>query len=470
MAELSFQNGFCMIPEGPHFEAKRARGGLPNNIWESYSAFANTDGGTIVLGLAQNDQKLIVEGVPDSQSVVNQFWNEINNPQKVSVNILEYSRLSVIDVDGKELIVIDVPRASRDDRPVFIDGNSRNSYKRAGEGDYKCSVEEINLMISDSRYVTWDRGVVRTSDVSDFNQETVKMYRNRFSSIKPDHPWNKLGQNEFLKAIGAAIRDQDVLRPTVGGLMMFGCDGAIREEALQYFVDYRQYGIGPEWIKRITNKGEPWSGNLYDFYVLVQNSLKVAIGRPFEIDSNLTRVEDSNLDKALREALINAICNADYKFGGKVTVVCKPNYVQFTNSGTFRIPIEVAMEGGRTDPRNSSIADMFMYIGLVEHAGSGIWRMNHYCDISGVPGPEIREITKPTSVEVTIFLEKKREFHSPTDAAVYEMILEDGSISIEKMADSLGVGKSTIITSLNRMKSDGFVRREGSTRGKWVVV
>lgn len=126
-----------IIKENVELEVKSAQGGFPKSFWETYSAFANTNGGTIVLGVVEDDEKgMIIEGVPDVQGTLNGLWNGLNNTEKVSANLLTDSDVVITDVDGKELIVIRVPRADRKDRPLFINGNTRNSFRRNGEGDY----------------------------------------------------------------------------------------------------------------------------------------------------------------------------------------------------------------------------------------------------------------------------------------------------------------------------------------------
>ena len=80
--------------ETVHFEAKLARGGLPRNLWETYSAFANTDGGLILLGVEETkDHALHAVHLDDPEALIRDFWNTINNPQKVSLNILTDSKI-----------------------------------------------------------------------------------------------------------------------------------------------------------------------------------------------------------------------------------------------------------------------------------------------------------------------------------------------------------------------------------------
>ncbi|MEG0744584.1 MAG: putative DNA binding domain-containing protein, partial [Erysipelotrichaceae bacterium] len=71
------------------FEGKRAKNGLPNSIWETYSAFCNTIGGTILLGIDEKENGYFsVCGIEDSRKLINDFWNLINNKKKVSINLL----------------------------------------------------------------------------------------------------------------------------------------------------------------------------------------------------------------------------------------------------------------------------------------------------------------------------------------------------------------------------------------------
>ena len=139
-------------------ECKKAATSVPDNIWTSYSAFANTYGGIILLGIQENikekdiQKRFTIIGVEDSDKIVKDLWNQANNPQKTNVNLLGDDDVSIVDVDGKDIVVINVPRARYNQRPVYINNKMivGNVFKRNHEGDYKCTQSDINAMIRDA--------------------------------------------------------------------------------------------------------------------------------------------------------------------------------------------------------------------------------------------------------------------------------------------------------------------------------
>jgi len=132
--------------ENNRIEAKKALGGLPQSIWETYSAFSNTLGGIILLGVEEyKDKSLHPVDLPDPESLIGEFWRLINDKRKVSANILSDKDVTIENVDGKRIIAIRVPRAQSKDRPVYIDGDIfSGSYRRSGEGDYRLTAEQLS--------------------------------------------------------------------------------------------------------------------------------------------------------------------------------------------------------------------------------------------------------------------------------------------------------------------------------------
>ena len=234
-------NNLSKYEENNRIEVKRAKGGLPNSLWETYSAFANTDGGIILLGVDEKeDYKLVATGVEDVHKMKADFWNVINNKQKVSLNILTERMVSSRTIEGKDILCVEVPKADRRHKPIYV-GNDpmRGTYRRGFEGDYLCAKEEVAAMYRDSSDTSIDQKVLKSFDVSAFDLDTVHRYRNRFAQFHPTHIWIDDDDELFLRHIGAiALSEEDTkFHPTCAGLLMLGREHDIVREYPHYFLD-----------------------------------------------------------------------------------------------------------------------------------------------------------------------------------------------------------------------------------------
>ena len=125
-------------------ECKLAKNKLPN-LWDTYSAFSNTNGGTILLGVEENlkepdlSKRFTIVGVEDVAKIKKEFWDLVNDSNKVSANILSIGDVDSVTIDGVEIVYIHIPRADFTQRPVFINNNVfKGTYRRNNEGDYHC--------------------------------------------------------------------------------------------------------------------------------------------------------------------------------------------------------------------------------------------------------------------------------------------------------------------------------------------
>ena len=229
--------------ENNRIEAKKALGGLPRSIWETYSAFANTLGGVILLGVEEYaDKSLHPVNLPDPERMVRDFWNAINNPSKASINILTDRNVQIVEIEGNRIIEITVPRAERGVKPVYIAGNPlTGSYRRNGEGDYRCTREEVQAMLRDAAAKTQDMIVLETMGLDVFDYDSLHRYRNRMKNHRPGHVWEELSDVDFLYKLGAVGRGENgQLHPTAAGLLMFGYEYEIVKEFPHYFLDYQE--------------------------------------------------------------------------------------------------------------------------------------------------------------------------------------------------------------------------------------
>lgn len=374
----------CKLAQG-----KDGKGTLPKDFWETYSAFANTEGGDIFLGLREKMAgQFELAGMSNPQKVIDDLWTGLNNPQKVSINILRDRWVKIFSIDNITLIQVHVPQATREQKPVYIKGNPLiGTYRRFNSTDQLQGNEAVRRLLAEQVNESRDAEIMAGYGLDDLDTESFNNYRQRYINRQPDHPWNQLDAQQFLYRIGGWRKDRETGRSglTRAVLLMFGHLTAIKEAFSNYMLDYQER---PEaktelrWIDRLTLDGS-WSGNVFDFYLRVIRKLTQDLKVPFQLEGG-ERQDDTPVHKALREALVNTLVHADYTGRVSILVVKRPDMFGFRNPGLMRIPADIAIAGGQSDCRNRLLQDMFRYIGLGENAGSGLpkifsgWESQHW--------------------------------------------------------------------------------------------
>jgi predicted HTH transcriptional regulator len=371
------------VVEGQDLEVKAAlgrdrRGHLPGSFWESYAAMANSDGGVILLGIAESERGVFeVVGIKDVGRLQKALWDGLNDRDQISANLLaSHKSVEVIAFGDLSILKVSIPRATRMQKPVYVGRNPlTGTFQRRFEGDYRCSEETVRRMLAEQVEEERDAKILAGFTLDDLDPSSVKAYRNRVQVAKPDLFWNDLDDVKFLTALGAIKRDRDSGSEglTLGGLLMLGRLPAIQEAAPYYMLDYQEHPAPTEnrrWIDRLTADGE-WSGNLFEFFRLVLKKLYTGLPIPFQL-SGAARIDQTPVHEALREALVNTLIHADFTGRVSILVVKRPDLFAFRNPGSMRISLEEALEGGISDCRNRVLQRMFRMAGYAEQAGHGI--------------------------------------------------------------------------------------------------
>ncbi len=386
--------------ESDDMEFKSAKGGLPNSLWETYSAMANTKGGTILLGVEDNGS---VSGIKDLSTIKKHFWDILNNRGKVSVNLLEANDFQEISHRKGMIVAIRIPRANRYQSPVYIGQNPiTGTYRRNADGDYHCTKQEVSRMLSDQSLDPADSRILQKFGFEDLDLLSLQQYRNRFASLKPTHPWLSESDKGLLVKLNgwASCRATGEEGLTIAGLLMFGREEALREALPQYHVDFREkLSKDPtvRWTDRITIDGT-WAGNLFQFYVRVIQKLSADLKLPFQLDHELFRKGETVVHVAIREALVNALIHADYQGQGGIVIEKYSDRFEFSNPGSPLISIDQILYSNISECRNKSLQTMFTLIGAAEKAGSGVdkirmgWNSQHW------RSPIIRDQVQPDRV------------------------------------------------------------------------
>ena len=145
--------------ESDDLEFKSASGGFPGSFWDTYSAFANSEGGFIVLGVVEKKGKFYIDSLSDEQieKYTKDFWNNVNNRATISCNLLKTDDVVVENYKGHKLMLFFIPRAAREQRPVYRTTQPYNgTFKRNYEGDYKCTEREVQGRFAGTSWI-WQR-------------------------------------------------------------------------------------------------------------------------------------------------------------------------------------------------------------------------------------------------------------------------------------------------------------------------
>lgn len=493
MLEITTVEDIAALTESFEIECKLAqgrdgKGALPKDFWETYSAFANTHGGDVFLGLKERkDKSFELAGIDDPQKVIDELWTGLNNPQKVSGNILRERWIKVLKVDGINIVQVHVPQAPRKQKPLYINGNPlRGTYRRYNSTDLLQSEEVVRRMMAEQVEESRDSEVLKGYGIDDLSSDSLNAYRQIYVNRQPDHPWNQCDAQEFLYNIGAWGKDREVGHSglTRAGLLMFGRLRAIKEAFPNYMLDYQER---PEaktearWVDRFTLDGS-WSGNVFDFYRQVIRKLTADLKVPFQMEGD-QRLDDTPVHKALREALVNTLVHADYSGRASILVVKRPDMFGFRNPGLMRVPVDIAINGGESDCRNRLLQDMFRFLGLGENAGSGLPKIFHGWSSQHWREPALREKLEPsdqTLLELhmlSLVPEKVLdELRSALGVKVFESLSEnerlvlvtayiETTVDHRRMMEIMDIHPKDLTALFAGLVEKGLLNQDGSGRG-----
>lgn len=488
--------------EGLNLEMKKCKkNSLPANLWETYSAFANTRGGVILLGIDEDKSKqqpdrFSIVGVGDSDKLVTDLFNMLHNPQKVNRCVLMDSDVQPVEVNGVDVIYINVPEAYYRQKPIYINNDLQGgTYKRLHEGDRHVTSEELAMLIRDSSDNV-DSQIMEGYGIDDIDPETLRKYRQSFQNMNPGHPYEDLSDKDFLMQMGGYSIDthKGVEGLTMAGLLMFGKSLPIHKNFPNFRFDYLDLiGIEPgdskKWNDRLTDDGR-WVDNIYNFLSIALNKLLFTLPSEGRL-KGVRRIDGGELYEGVREAFINCLTYCDYLLGGVLRIDRRTDRIVMRNPGNLRIPPERIYSGDYTLARNSTVQKMLRMIGFGDNIGSGFskilkaWRSLRY------PTPVILEQQEVNEVWMTLPLPQ-----SNTDGAqnvgdnvgdnvggmseaktterqkkIINIIRKSPSISAKQMSETLSVTSRTIERDLASLKAMGVLMRKGTDNdGEWIIL
>ena len=363
--------------EWDDFEVKTAKNELPKNIWETVSAFANTIGGWIILGVSQKGQTFVTTGVDNAEKIEQDFTTVLRSGNKFNQPLVFKSQK--FEVNSK--IVLAFYIASSKVKPVYIN-SPVNTFLRVGSGDQRATDGEIMAMYHDQSFGIRSEELVANTSLADLNPQSLITYRNHLNFYNSGFPYNSLEDEAFCKKIGICSSTTGEL--SYGSLLMFGKQDSIRAAMPNFWVDYIEIpGISvatarPRYTFRMQEQE-----NIWEYYKVIIQRLRLYADNPYTTTRFGVSPEDDSQLYALREGLINFLAHSDWFSPMHPTIRVFMDRIEFQNPGGFIVPVNRVLEEAISLPRNPIIIKLFRFAKLSENAGYGIDKMKTWTALTG---------------------------------------------------------------------------------------
>ena len=349
-------------------QAVEFKGGFSPDIGKTICAFANTNHGTILIGVADDGQ---IKGVADA---VEEKIANLAHACKPAV----YPRIRREICRGKAVLIVDVAR-SRETLHSF--GNI--AYRRVGSTDRPISPDEVVRMAVYAKGAGFDRQLAE-SPRSSISDDVVRDFARRAASVGRLQIDSQLTVDDILAKL-------DLVRPegiTHAAVLLFGQDP--QKELLQAEVRCARFK-GTEPITFTDMK--VLHGTLVNQVEKIEQFVKAHVELKAEI-SGFKRVETWAFPLvAVREAIVNAICHRDYTSAANVQLSIFDDRLEIWNPGDLppELSVDALRRPHRSIPRNALIAQVLYYSQYIERWGTGTQRMIRVAATHGLTVVEFRQ-------------------------------------------------------------------------------
>ncbi|HDR73809.1 MAG TPA: winged helix-turn-helix transcriptional regulator [Methanoculleus sp.] len=402
------------------------------NIHHEIAAFANSEGGKILVGVSDTG-KIVGTNVKEAMERVTSSVQSILPPPPI--------KTEKISIDDKDLLVISIEKGSS---LCSIGGIV---YLRTGTGVRPLSLQEIVMLSSEMGTINWDEIPMLPRDDArpdyiDWFFEKVRETRGK--TIADDN------RSRYLRSAGAIKND----RLTNAGILFF----TDATETIAY-AKIRKVGMGeegPVWSEEY--EGPVWKvvEEAYDGLIRDIKKIDVVVG------TRRIRVEEYP-PRAIREALINAVCHRNYTISADVKILVYPDRFEIKNPGGLMPGVDI--RDPEHIPRNPSLSNLLYDSGYIERYGFGIRMIEE--EVANHPMCSVEFKAAPSTFTV-IFKKLASASLDDTDTRILKLItvpMKSGDI-----ASRLNVSKNTVLRRIGKLEKLGLAEKKGSGSHVYYVV
>ncbi len=425
--------------EGKTLEFKETTRSL-TGIIKTIIAFANTAGGTLVIGIRDGSREVV--GLADSLLEEERLANAVAD----SVSPLLMPDIEICSFQNKELLVVRVPHSIG---PYYFksEGSDKGLYVRFGSTNRTADAEMAAALRLLASNVSYDELPHPRGKIDD------KVIKDVFSWVK------KRPTEQTYETLGIFTRRSGKLCVSNGGVLLFDTN------RLELFPDSlircgRFSGSTKEKILDQTDIQAPLPHAIDSIIAFIERNIRT--------EAKIGRMQREDILEyppyAIREAVINSILHADYAMkGSHIQIAIFDDRIEFSNPGglPFGQTIEKALSGA-SRLRNRVIGRVFRELKLIEQWGSGLQRILATCKRQGLKTPVIEELNN--HFRLTLYSTQVEEVElEPWGKLLMKRLKEEGALKTKDAARVWKVSTRTARLRLKTLVDEGFIFRLGTS-------
>lgn len=258
--------------------------------------------------------------------------------------------------------------------------------------------------------------MLQDADLSDIDGGALFDYRQQRSIINPDAEELMWSDQDLLRALGCAVFDRGILRPTVAGVLLFGTAMALRRCFPMMRIDYIRVP-GRQWVENPDHRFDTMEirAPLFTAIRRATNTVRDELLQSFSLpEGALAREDEPTLPlRVIREAVVNAVMHRSYRIHGAIQIIRYANRLEIRNPG-HSIKAEEQLGEPGSETRNPRIAAVLHEVNIAETKGSGIRAMRELMLGNDLLPPTFESTRRPDQFVATFLF---HHFLGPDDLA-----------------------------------------------------
>lgn len=349
----------------------------PEKVATLVTAFYNSGGGKIILGVEDESRKPV--GVSNPQEIEHRFTQFIRH----YCSLDEDPGIEFVRYSGRDFLVIHCPKGRN--TPYFVKGQTTPRV-RVGSSNMPANREEIARLYRDGSGESQDIHPVKNSTLDDLDMGKIREYfRESYltKQLKRDYLIELMLKEHFV------VRENNLLIPTVAGLLLFGRNPYLNLHHSEVKADRYVGDLRVEWLDR-----QDIRGNLFDVLDQTEKFFLRNMRTPAKVVGFKTETRTEYPLEALREAVTNALVHRDWHKQETILIRMYNSFVEILSPGELLRPLTI--EDLKRDDyvpktRNNIIAGVFNDLEMMDKRGTGFLRIREALEKWKLPEPEFEE-------------------------------------------------------------------------------